>query len=295
MKNQNRLTSSTGTLHRSRAQLGTDMWLGGGGVADFAKMTVSMKEMTYLRYWSGRGRMSSASSMNACAPNAVRPLVSCHSGRGGKEGRVEADGREETPSEEAGDGGADDRHRGRGEPGPSGGGGAARLRLAVATAAVRRAGAEVISMSFRSSRAMRQRSALRSRGFSRQKAASWRYLGCCGKFHPSVFCCPALRGRRNRPREARAGHRAGTRSATHFSRSGQLRCAIVGGSVSSGTRGGPRGRGAGPGENGGGQGLLHGRAAHDIAHPPTPGPAVRHGAHAGAAERRCRRRPCGPR
>ena len=46
-----------------------------------AKMTVSMKEMTYLRYWSGRGRMSSASSMNACAPNACEPL--CHSGRGG--------------------------------------------------------------------------------------------------------------------------------------------------------------------------------------------------------------------
>ena len=86
MKNQNRLTSSTGTLHRSRAQLGTDMWLGGGGVADFAKMTVSMKEMTYLRYWSGRGRMSSASSMNACAPNVLEPPLPQRPTRG-KEGR----------------------------------------------------------------------------------------------------------------------------------------------------------------------------------------------------------------
>ena len=94
MKNQNRLTSSTGTLHRSRAQLGTDMWLGGGGVADFAKMTVSMKEMTYLRYWSGRGRMSSASSMNACAPNAREPPLPQRPRKEGKargkgEGRVD--------------------------------------------------------------------------------------------------------------------------------------------------------------------------------------------------------------
>ena len=80
MKNQNKLTSSTGTLHRSRSQRRGHMWQWGCR-SHFAKITVSMKEMTYLRYWSGRGRMSSASSMNACAPNAVSPL--CHSGRAG--------------------------------------------------------------------------------------------------------------------------------------------------------------------------------------------------------------------
>ena len=51
-----------------------------------AKITVSMKEMTYLRYWSGRGRMSSASSMNACAPNVCEPPLPQRP-RGGKGGR----------------------------------------------------------------------------------------------------------------------------------------------------------------------------------------------------------------
>ena len=131
------------------------------------------------------------------------------------------------------------------------------------------------------------------KGFAR--SSSWRYLRCSVRFEPLVFRCPAFRGHRHRPREARAGHRAGTRSTSHFSRCGRAGCAIVAGSVSSGTRGGPRGRGARPGEKGGGTIPLHGRAAHDIAHPPTPGPAVRHRAHGSAAQSRCRSRQCGPR